>query len=144
MRLPVVSEQIMSQYRFGLGIKAGKEIMKAVKMDEIKLHSLSITEMQALHDLKDRIEADPGSVPNSYTLARDYGISISKLTRSFKALYGKSLHAFVIDTRLSEAARLLKESSMPVCEIAEKTGYAKTSQFSAAFKKHFGVLPSEF
>ncbi len=118
--------------------------MKAAKQSDIRPRNLSSTEMQSLQQLKLRIEADPGSVPNLHTLAREYGFSKPKLTRSFKNLYGKSLHAYVIEARLSEAARLLKETGMTIGEIAEQSGYLKPSQFSAAFKKHFGVKPSDF
>ncbi len=118
--------------------------MKAAKQSDVRPRNLSSTEMQLLQELKLRIEADPASVPNLYTLAREYGFCKTKLTRSFKNIYGKSLHAYVIEARLSEAARLLKETDMTISEIAERSGYLKTSQFSAAFKKRFGVTPSDF
>lgn len=118
--------------------------MKAAKHDYLKPANVSGTEIQLMRHLKNRIDSDPGSVPNAYTLAGDYGFSVSKLTRLFKELYGSSLHAYVIESRLSEAARLLGERNMSIHEISEHAGYAKPSQFSAAFKKRFGILPSEF
>ncbi len=118
--------------------------MKAAKHDSMKSANVSGPDIQLLQHLKNRIDSDPGSVPNAYTLAGDYGFSVSKLTRLFKELYGSSLHAYVIESRLSEAARLLRERNMSICEIAENAGYAKPSQFSAAFKKRFGILPSDF
>ena len=118
--------------------------LKTVKQDDIKPKNIPSAEIRSMQHLKYRIEADPGSVPSIHILAQDYGFSTSKLTRLFKDLYGKSLHAYVIEARLSEAARMLKEGSLSISEIAEHTGYAKSSQFSAAFKKRFGVLPSDF
>ena len=118
--------------------------MKAAKQDYVKPANVSGTEIQLLQHLKNRIDSAPGSVPNAFTLAGEYGFSVSRLTRLFKKLYGSSLHAYVIESRLSEAARLIKERNLLICEIAEHAGYAKPSQFSAAFKKHFGILPSDF
>ena len=45
---------------------------------------------------------------------------------------------------LLRATELLHEAGIPVCEIAERVGYAKPSQFSADFRKRFGVLPREY
>lgn len=118
--------------------------LKAAKQDYMKPANVFGTEIQVLQHLKNRIDSDPGSVPNTYALAADYGFSVSKLTRLFRELYGSSLHAYVIESRLSEAARLLRERDMAICEVAEHVGYAKPSQFSAAFKKRFGILPSDF
>lgn len=118
--------------------------MKTAKQSDVILRNLSSTEMKSLQQLKLRIDAAPGSVPNLHILAKEYGISKQKLTRSFKNLYGQSLHAYVIEARLSEAARLLKGTNLTIGEIAERSGYLKHSQFSAAFKKRFGVRPSDF
>ncbi len=54
------------------------------------------------------------------------------------------LHAYVIESRLCEGARLLAERKMTIGEISERVGYAKQSQFAAAFRKRFGVPPKEY
>ena len=94
--------------------------------------------------VRDRIDRDPVSMPDIATLAREYAVSESKLSRDFKRAYGVSIHACVIEARLEEAARLLSSGRMSVAEVAERAGYAKHSQFSEAFRRRFGVLPKDY
>lgn len=56
-------------------------------------------------------------------------------------MYGISVHAYVIEQRLERAAGLLLESNMNIGQIAVLVGYTKPSNFSAAFKKKYGVMP---
>ena len=101
-------------------------------------------DLAAVRSVRDRIEEDASSVPDIATLAREYAVSESKLSRDFKRAYGVSIHACVIGARLEEAARLLSSGQMSVAEVAERVGYAKHSQFSEAFRRHFGVLPKDY
>ncbi len=71
-------------------------------------------------------------------------MSVSKLTRIFRQVYGAPLHACVIEARLQKGAELLTHGEISIQEIAESLGYAKPSQFSADFKKRFGLLPGEY
>ena len=105
---------------------------------------LNPEDLAAVRAVRDRIDADAASVPDIATLAREYAVSESKLSRDFKRAYGVSIHACVIEARLVEAARLLSSGRMSVAEVAERVGYAKHSQFSEAFRRRFGVLPKEY
>ena len=100
--------------------------------------------MAAVRAVQDRIDADAALVPDIATLAREYAVSESKLSRDFKRAYGVSIHACIIEARLEEAARLLSSGQMSVAAVAERVGYAKHSQFSEAFRKRFGVLPKNY
>ena len=71
-------------------------------------------------------------------------MSVSKLTRCFRRVYGSSLHAYVIASRLQKGAMLLIRGESSVQEIAERVGYNKPNQFSADFRKRFGMLPGEY
>ncbi len=102
-------------------------------------------DLEVLHALDRRIEEDPAAVPDIATLAREYCMSVSKLTRCFRQVYGVSLHAYVIGARLRKGADLLRtRSGITVQEVAETVGYAKPGQFSADFRKQFGILPGEY
>lgn len=46
--------------------------------------------------------------------------------------------------KLNKAANLLKEKRYNVSEVAVMTGFATAAHFSVAFKKQFGVSPSEY
>ena len=97
-----------------------------------------------LQRIKSGIDADPGKAEKLDHMAREYGISISKLSRCFKETYGMPLHAYVIESRLCEGARLLAEGKLTIGEISERVGYAKQSQFAAAFRRCFPMKKGIF
>lgn len=99
---------------------------------------------ELVRQIKRRIDLAPASVPEISKMAQEYGISVSKLSRSFKLQYGVTLHAYAIECRLCEGARLLAQQHLTVGEVSEIVGYSKQSQFSAAFKKRFGVSPKDY
>ena len=59
-------------------------------------------------------------------------------------MFGMSVHAYVIDQRLEKAAGLLLESNLNVSQVATLVGYSKPSNFAAAFKKKYGVIPKNY
>ena len=72
-------------------------------------------------------------------------ISTSKLSKGFNSsLFGTSVHAYIIDQRLEKAASLLLESNLNVSQVAAFVGYSKPSNFAAAFKKKYGVIPKNY
>jgi AraC family transcriptional activator of mtrCDE len=50
----------------------------------------------------------------------------------------------VREVRLREAARMLRQSSLPVDTVAGRTGFASRSHFSRAFRDLFGQSPSAY
>ncbi|GAB5401591.1 MAG: AraC family transcriptional regulator [Aureisphaera sp.] len=65
--------------------------------------------------------------------------------RVFRAVTGEPLNAYISRRRLEHcAARLLNEPNTPIVEVSERFGYSQPSAFARAFKKHFGLSPSEF
>lgn len=76
-------------------------------------------------------------------LSTRFGLSPTALKKEFRRLYGQPLHAWLQEQRLTQAARLLRESTMTVLEVAQEVGYSSTSQFSAAFVRRFGHTPGQ-
>jgi len=101
-------------------------------------------DMNVIHALKERIEEDPANVPDIKTLAHEYCMSVSKLTRSFRKVYGVSIHACIIESRIEKGARLLIHGGISISEVAETVGYKKAGNFSTDFRKRFGVSPGKF
>lgn len=81
---------------------------------------------------------------NVQTVCRDLLISQSKFTYKLKQLTGDTPGVFFRKYKLNKAANLLKEKKYNVSEVAVITGFATAAHFSVAFKKHFGVSPSEY
>ena len=81
---------------------------------------------------------------NVATVCHDLLISQSKFTYKLKELTGDTPGAFFRKYKLNKAAQLLQEGKQNVSEIAIMTGFSTAAHFSVAFKKQFGVSPSEY
>ena len=71
------------------------------------------------------------------------GMSPSTFKRRVRGLYGMSPKAWVDERRLGFAWHLLTVNGARPSEVARRLGYASASAFSAAFRRHYGVAPSD-
>lgn len=74
-------------------------------------------------------------------IAKQLGLDRRYLARLFKAHTGKSMQEFLVDVRMEEGKRLLKDGCS-VAEAAQLVGYEDVSNFSKMFKKHYGITPA--
>ena len=64
--------------------------------------------------------------------------------RVFKFVTGETLNEYITRQRIEKAAATLLHTSIKSMEVAHLYGFSDSSSFSRAFKKYFGVSPSEF
>jgi AraC-like DNA-binding protein len=76
-------------------------------------------------------------------LARQFGVNTNKLMFMFKKVVGKSIFEYLGELRMEFAMIKLREKDLRVADIARTIGYKNPNHFSTAFKKHFGVAPTE-
>lgn len=98
--------------------------------------------MEELYDLMDKHISEQDL--NVSTISRDLLISHSKFNYKLKELTGETPGSFFRKFKLNRAAKLLREGKYNVSEVAMMTGFGTVSYFSVAFKKQFGVSPSEY
>ncbi|MCL3780018.1 response regulator [Prolixibacteraceae bacterium JC049] len=77
-------------------------------------------------------------------LAVEIALSSSGLYRKMKSITGYTPVEFIRLYRLKQAAYLLKESSLTISEIADKTGFGTQKYFSRCFKNQFDLSPSAY
>ena len=65
-------------------------------------------------------------------------------SRRFKEVVGCSPQEFIIRTRLTSAAELLRSTGLPVKTVADRCGYPNQLHFSQAFHKYYGLPPREW
>lgn len=78
------------------------------------------------------------------TLADFSGFSAFHFHKIMKAFLREPLYKYISRIRLEKAAGLLRHSSLPIQEIADKVGYEVPTSFSKAFKLQFGVSPTYY
>ena len=81
---------------------------------------------------------------NVEALADDVGLSRVQLHRRMKEMTGITVGEFIRNLRLQQAAKLLEAGDTTVAQVTYAVGFANPTHFTSAFKKHFGVAPSEY
>lgn len=71
-------------------------------------------------------------------------MSRSHFSALFTALNGLSAGEYIIQKRVSHAARLLQTTAVPVMEIATACGFNSAANFNHAFKKQTGKTPTQY
>ena len=77
-------------------------------------------------------------------LAGSAGVSKSECLRCFKTTLQTTPYKYLMDYRLSKAASLLKETNLPVSEIAIRTGFNGQSYFGKCFREKMNCSPREY
>lgn len=111
-----------------------------IPVNEIRLQPYELTKLREAWEYLLRHIDHPGTVID---LSHAIGLNDFKLKKGFKQLYGITIFEFLLEARMEKARRLLLETDMTVHAVAISVGYKNISSFTVAFKKKFGVLPSE-
>ena len=77
-------------------------------------------------------------------IAEQVEFSESHFMRYFKENMNMSFVDYLKEYRLTMATRLLIASDATVLSIAEEVGFDNLSYFNRAFKKQYGVTPSQY
>jgi AraC family transcriptional regulator len=77
------------------------------------------------------------------SMAKEAGYSLYHFHRIFKSATGDSMKDYIRKRRMTEAAKKLVYTDMPVVDIGLKYGYESREAFSRAFEKVYGRNPSE-
>lgn len=107
-------------------------------------HFFSRKTEDTMAGIKDYIEENMERHFTLKELADRYQISVTSLKDNFKILYGYGPYEFLKRYRMSKAEELLKETELPIGEIAGRIGYENPSKFSSAFSKMYGMTPKNY
>lgn len=95
------------------------------------------TALRAMHD-------DLAKAWTVEELAARAGMSRSAFALRFKDMVGEAPLAHLTRWRAYKATCYLRNSTLPIAEIAERTGYDSDGAFSRAFRRLIGVPPGEY
>lgn len=118
-------------------------ILHKDKEKEDQTPSISLEDQQAIAGLREQVQIKPYLNYDAPMVAEKLSMSISKLNRIFRGMYGTSLHAYVQQCRLEYSAKLLL-SGYNVTESATRAGYNNMSYFAKAFKERYEISPKKF
>lgn len=119
------------------GVQEQEDTIRKV---ELKGNDAALME-RIMKAVNERLDDDSFNVE---ALADEVGLSRVQLHRRMKELTGISVGEFIRNLRLQQAARLLAKGDVTVAQVTYAVGFANPTHFATAFKKHFGVTPSEY
>ncbi len=71
-------------------------------------------------------------------------LSRSALEKCFRRELRRSIGQYLRQIRIETACGLLRDTDLPLAEVADRSGFSYLSYFCRAFRKHTGQTPSEF
>ena len=92
---------------------------------------------------KDRMDAASHEEWPVRRLARVSGVSEAHFARSFKQAFGVPPHRYLLTRRIERAKALLRDTDLPVTEIAFQTGWESLGTFGRVFRDVTGESPGE-
>ena len=92
---------------------------------------------------KDRMDAASHEDWPVRRLAQVSAVSEAHFARSFKQAFGTPPHRYLLTRRIERASALLRETDLPITEIAFQTGWASLGTFGRTFRDITGESPRE-
>ncbi|MDR7334129.1 helix-turn-helix transcriptional regulator [Roseateles asaccharophilus] len=92
---------------------------------------------------KDRMDAASNEEWTVERLASISDVSPAHFSRSFKQAFGLPPHRYLLTRRIERAVALLRETELPITDIAFQTGWASLGTFGRIFRDITGTSPGD-
>jgi len=92
---------------------------------------------------KDRMDGAPHEAWPVARLAQVSAVSEAHFAREFKKAFGLPPHRYLLTRRIERAAALLRDTDLPVTEVALQTGWSSIGTFGRIFRDITGGSPGE-
>ncbi|GAB3105194.1 helix-turn-helix transcriptional regulator [Lysobacter terrae] len=92
---------------------------------------------------KDRMDAASHEEWPVERLAQLSCVSAAHFARSFKDAFGVPPHRYLLTRRIERASALLRDTDLPIIDIAFQTGWKSLGTFGRTFRDVTGESPSE-
>jgi AraC-like DNA-binding protein len=77
-------------------------------------------------------------------IAERCGMSSSQFSRAFKEGHGTTFQEYVLQRRVNQAVRLLRNPAASITDICYTVGFNDQSHFTRMFRRYVGVSPSSY
>ena len=111
--------------------------------EEVDKYLIRHDDLSKIEHARNVLDAAYTSPPTIIELSKQVMLNEFKLKRGFKEYYGITIYGYVTRLRMEEARLMILEDKQSIGQIASAVGYNHSSHFTDAFKRYFGILPSE-
>lgn len=137
---PYMPEEVVARVRVHLGRTLQVTDSKNFTDTDTTLCQDEVMLQAALRILESRL-SDPPSVME---LARSVGTHDKRLLRIFRAQLGTTVSAYIRQSRMELARRLLRNDSISIEEVAAQAGFRNAANFSTSFRREEGLSPRQY
>ncbi len=109
-----------------------------------RTHLISAKDRDSIHHARELLIRDLQFPPSLDELARQVGMSHTRLNRGFKKIFGNTVFEYLRKERLAYARKLIEENPVDLTRIALESGFCSSSHMSTRFFKEYGIKPSEY
>lgn len=99
------------------------------------------TRRRTVEDVRELLATDPGFAWTLDEIVRRVCVSPSHLCRMFKQQLGVTMHQYLTQLRLREAAEAVLAGERDLAMLAVRLGFSTHSHFTEHFRRAFGVPP---
>lgn len=92
---------------------------------------------------KDKMDGAPHEDWPVHRLAQVSAVSVAYFAREFKKAFGVPPHRYLLTRRIERATALLRDTDLPITEIALQTGWASLGTFGRIFRDITDASPGE-
>lgn len=122
-------------------LQIGEETIETLK----KQNNKNVADAQFINRIKECVETNISNEDFSVQMLGEMmAMDRTGLYRHMIDVTGITPSNYIKKVRMDVAARLLRESDLPISEIATKTGFSTTKYFNKVFKDTYQVSPIEY
>jgi AraC family transcriptional regulator len=107
-------------------------------------HSTAMLPQRKLRNIQDFIERRLDTDLTLQELAAEIGYSRSHFLRIFRVTTGMTPHRYLLKRRVERARQLFERVEFSIAEVAIMCGFSSQAHLTLAFRKEFGVTPTEY
>ncbi|SEO83637.1 AraC-type DNA-binding protein [Mucilaginibacter gossypiicola] len=108
--------------------------------DAPQIKTEDIEKLYHAKELLDKVYVNP---PTIKKLSRLINLNEFKLKQGFKAYYGTTIYGYITRLRMETAKTMIINDHKSIGEVAHAIGFKHQAHLTSAFKKYYGILPSQ-
>lgn len=132
--LELLALVIAQEREIGDGTPSTQTLKPVLKSDTI----------ERIYHARDILRQRLDNPPSLMELARQVGLNECTLKQGFRQVFNTTAFSDLYEYSMQQALQLLETGDFKVEEVAKRVGYQNRSAFAVAFRRKFGVNPSEY
>lgn len=134
-----------SRFYFDLKVKELLFLLLSLSFNPDKIQQkFTPFELARIHQAKEILETYVSKKPPTLKqLSNEVNLNQFRLKLGFRKYFNMTIFDWLLYRKMEKAKELLLHSNRPIKEIGALVGYPRTTNFTTAFRKHFGTTPGQ-